>query len=107
MPNNKILFIVEGENDEVSFIKKMLSVCSPNTAYEFYSYRCNIHVLAQVLYNEYPDFEDDKIDIQLVLKSKENDKGKRDLLSQRLFLEAISISLLILAISNEKQNIEG
>lgn len=83
MPNNKILFIVEGENDEVSFIRKMLSICSPNTAYDFYSYRCNIHVLAQVLYNEYPDFEDDEIDIQLVLKSKENDKGKRGLLSQR------------------------
>ncbi len=83
MPNNKILFIVEGENDEVSFIRKMLSICRPSVGYEFYSYKCNIHVLAQVLYNEYPDFESDEIDIQLVLKSKEDNKGKKDLLSQR------------------------
>lgn len=83
MPNNKILFIVEGENDEVSFIRKMLSICRPSVDYEFYSYKCNIHVLAQVLYNEYPDFDSDEIDIQLVLKSKEDNKGKKDLLSQR------------------------
>ena len=83
MPNNKILFLVEGENDEVSFLHRLLAKCYVNQEYEIYSYRCNIHVLAQVLFNEYPDFEDDEIDIQLVLKSKETDKHKRDLLSQR------------------------
>ena len=83
MPNNKILFIVEGENDEVSFIRKMLSICSPNIDYDFYSYKCNIHVLAQVIYNEYPCFEVDEIDIQLVLKSKEKNEDKRSLLSRR------------------------
>lgn len=83
MHNNKILFIVEGENDEVLFIKKMLSVCNPNIVYEIYSYCCNIHVLSQILYNEYPDFEVDEIDIQLVLKSKEKDEEKKKLLEQR------------------------
>lgn len=83
MPNNKILFIVEGDNDEVSFLRRLLAKCFTGHDYEIYSYRCNIHVLAQVLYDEYPDFEEDEIDIQLVLKSKETDKHKRFLLSQR------------------------
>lgn len=82
MPNNKILFIVEGDNDEVSFVRRLLAKCYPNHAYEVYSYRCNIHVLAQTLFNEYPTFDEDEIDIQLVLKSKEKDKHKRTLLSQ-------------------------
>lgn len=82
MPNNKILFIVEGENDEVSFVRKLLDKCHSSREYDIYSYRCNIHVLAQIINNEYPDFESDEIDIQLVLKSKERDKNKRDILSQ-------------------------
>lgn len=82
MFNNKILFIVEGENDEVSFVRKLLDKCNPSFEYDIYSYRCNIHVLAQIIYNEYPDFETDEIDIQLVLKSKETNKRKREILSQ-------------------------
>jgi len=83
MHNSKILFIVEGENDEVAFVRRLLGKCYANHEYELYSYRCNIHVLAQTLFNEYPAFEEDEADIQLVLKSKETDSKKREILSQR------------------------
>ena len=83
MPNNKILFIVEGENDEVSFVRKLLAKYSGNMEYEVYPYKCTIHALAKVLYDDYPDFEENEIDIQLVLKSKERDRKQRDLLSQK------------------------
>jgi len=83
MRNSKILFIVEGANDEVSFVKRLLAKYAGNQEYEIYPYKCTIHVLAQILFNEYPDFEEDEIDIQLVLKSKEHDRNQRDLLSQK------------------------
>ena len=83
MPNNKILFIVEGINDEVSFVRRLLKKCSGSTGYEIYPYRCNIHVLAQLLYNDYPDFENDEIDIQLVLRSLEDDKEQKKLLGEK------------------------
>ena len=83
MQNSKILFIVEGENDEVAFVKRLLAKCYANHHYEIYSYRCNIHVLAQTLINEYPSFEDDEVDIQLILKSKEIENSKRRILSQK------------------------
>lgn len=83
MPNNKILFIVEGANDEVSFVKRLLEKYNGTQEYEIYPYKCTIHVLAQILYDEYPDFEENEIDIQLVLKSKERDKNQRELLSQK------------------------
>ena len=83
MRNSRILFIVEGENDEVAFVRQLLGKCYANHEYDIYSYRCNIHVLAQILFDEYPFFEEDEIDIQLVLKSKETRSHFRDLLSQR------------------------
>lgn len=83
MPNNKILFIVEGANDEVSFVKRLLEKYGGTQEYEIYPYKCTIHALAQILYDEYPDFDENEIDIQLVLKSKEQDKNQRELLSQK------------------------
>lgn len=83
MPNNKILFIVEGANDEVSFVKRLLEKYGSTREYEIYPYKCNIHTLAQILYDEYPDFDENEIDIQLVLRSKERDKNQRELLSQK------------------------
>lgn len=83
MPNNKVLFIVEGASDEVSFINRMLLQCRKEVQYEIYSYKCNIHVLSQILYNEYPEFETDEVEIQQVLKSKETNNKRRDMLSQR------------------------
>ena len=83
MANNRVLFIVEGANDEVSFVKRLLEKYGGMQEYEVYPYKCTIHTLAQILYNEYPDFEENEIDIQLVLRSKERDKNQRELLSQK------------------------
>ena len=82
MRNNRILLIVEGENDEVAFVRQLLAKCNVDRECEVYPYRCNIHVLAQLLYHEYPSFEEDEIDIQLVLKSVETKKHYREILSQ-------------------------
>jgi hypothetical protein len=82
MSNNKVLFIVEGDSDEVKFLKNMLEKCFAQQNFQIYSYKTNIHVLAQVLYNDYPDFEDDDIDIKLVLRSLETNTYKREILSQ-------------------------
>ena len=69
MTERKILFIVEGEQDELKFLKQMIRTCYPGIKHEFYSYKTTLHTLAQVLDKEYPDFEKDDIDIKLVLKS--------------------------------------
>lgn len=81
--NNKVLFIVEGESDEVGFLNQLYKKCFGNREYDIYSYKTNIHTLAQILFNEYPEFDQDDIDIQLVLKSKEEDEDKRKILAQR------------------------
>ena len=83
MTERKILFIVEGEQDELKFLKQMIRTCYPGIKHEFYSYKTTLHTLAQVLDKEYPDFEKDDIDIKLVLKSMENDADKRAVLSQK------------------------
>ena len=53
MSNNKVLFIVEGDSDEVQFLRNMFSKCFTQQNYDIYSYKTNIHILAQVLFNEY------------------------------------------------------
>lgn len=83
MPNNRILFIVEGLNDEVQFVRRLLTKCCAPQEFEIYPYKCNIHVLSQILYNEYPNFEEDEVDIQLVLRSKEADQHKQKILNQK------------------------
>lgn len=83
MTDHQILFIVEGEQDEVEFLKRMIKTCNPDIKHEFYSYKTTLHTLAQVLDNDYPNYEKDNVDIKLVLKSMENDKDKRAVLSQK------------------------
>ena len=78
--SKKILLIVEGESDEVKFIKGLFEKCFRNAEYQFYSYKATIHTLAQELYNKYPDFDEGDIDIRLVLASLESDKGKKEFL---------------------------
>ena len=80
--NKRILFIVEGEHDEVRFLNSLYSTCFSGNNYQIYSYRTNIHILALVLNTEYPDFMNHEIDIRLLLRSKEQDEQKRELLSQ-------------------------
>lgn len=76
----KILLIVEGDSDEVKFLKGLFKKCNQKTEYKFYSYRTNIHVLAQELFNNYNDFDEGDIDIKLILASLENDKNRKQLL---------------------------
>lgn len=76
----KILLIVEGAADEVKFFRGLLKKCNSKTEYKVYSYKTNIHVLAQELFNNYNDFDSGNIDIKLVLASLETDKQKKKLL---------------------------
>ena len=66
MIERRILFIVEGEQDELKFLKRMIKTCYPSIKHEFYSYKTTLHTLAQVLEKDYPSFEEDNIDISLV-----------------------------------------
>ena len=83
MTDHQILFIVEGEQDEVEFLKRMIKTCYPDIKHEFYYYKTTLHTLAQVLDNDYPNYEKDNVDIKLLLRSMENDKDKRTVLSQK------------------------
>ncbi len=78
-----VLLIVEGDNDEVKFYKTLFHRCFQLTEYHFYPYRSNIHILAQELYNHYPCFEEDEINIRQVLASLEKDDKKKELLRKK------------------------
>ena len=80
--DKRILFIVEGEDDEVSFLSKLYSTCFRGNNYQIYSYQNNIHTIAQILNSEYPDYLNHEIDIRLLLRSKEKDEQKREILSR-------------------------
>lgn len=79
----RILLIVEGESDEVKFLKQLFKKCYSSIEYEFVPYRSNIHVLAQELYNNYPDFEEDNIDIKLILQSLIEDEHRKAVLQEK------------------------
>lgn len=79
----RILLIVEGATDEVKFIRALYRDCYKSADYNVYSYKTNIHVLAQELYNNYPKFEEDEIDIKLVLTSLEKDENKKKMLKEK------------------------
>ena len=76
----RILVIVEGEADEVRFLNSIFKNCYKKADYKIYTYKTNIHVLAQELFNNYNDFDDDETDIRLILASLESDKKRRDIL---------------------------
>ena len=76
----KILMIVEGDRDEKKFFSKLFSSCFKKAEYSFYSYRTNIHVLAQELIDNYPDFEHEEIDIRLILLSLEKNDDRKSIL---------------------------
>ena len=80
--NKKILLIVEGEADEVKFLKGLFKKCNTLAQYKVYTYRSNIHILAQELYNNYYDFDEGNTDIRLILASLESDNQKKELLKE-------------------------
>ena len=79
----RILVIVEGEADEVKFLRSLFQNCYKKADYKVYSYKTNIHVLAQELYNNYPDFDEDETDIKLVLASLETNADKKKKLLEK------------------------
>lgn len=78
----KVLLIVEGDADEVKFLRSLFKNCYKKTDYKIYPYRTNIHVLAQELFDNYNDFDinTEDTDIKLVLASLEKDEQKKKLL---------------------------
>ena len=76
----KILLIVEGETDEPAFFKQLFNTCYRHGQYEVFSYNTNVHVLAQYLSNEYPDFDTAEIEIKSVLAVKEKDLQRKKIL---------------------------
>lgn len=78
----RILLIVEGDSDEVRFFRALFSCCYKKAEYQVVPYKANVHMLAQHLYNYYPKFEDDNVDIKLVLSSMTSNKDKKELLRQ-------------------------
>lgn len=79
----KVLFIVEGYNDEPDLIAKMYSSCflGKSDTYEFYVFDTNIHQLAPKLIVD--GAIDDDLDLKLVLRSEETDPEKLAILSQK------------------------
>lgn len=77
---NKVLFIVEGLNDEIKYIKRLFHVCSNFQKYEIVPYKTNLHNLANdIMFNG----EIDKtLDIKNVLISKEKDPLIKSILNQ-------------------------
>lgn len=75
-----VLLIIEGDADEKKFFEKLFAKCYRKAEYKFYSYRTTIHILAQELYNNYPDFDDGYVDIKLVLASLEKNEQKKSIL---------------------------
>lgn len=75
------LFIVEGEVAEPALIKKIFDTFLPADAtFEFYSYKTNLHTLAEHIEEFYPDF-DDYVDVLGVLQELEQDDERKAILS--------------------------
>lgn len=81
MKNRNILFIVEGSNDEPKFICRLFDVCNMGS-FNTYSYNTNIHVLANHLRIDYPDFDEDVTDLLAILRSYESNPDKLKILNK-------------------------
>lgn len=78
--DNKILFIVEGKNDEVRYIERLFKVSYPLQNYEIVPYKTNLHNLTKQVITD--GKIDDSLDIRLVLKENEKDPEIKAKLSQ-------------------------
>lgn len=81
--DKKILLILEGASDEPKFFKRLFAKCNSKVECKIYSYRTNIHVLAQELFDNYNDFDKGDVDIKLLLASLEKDDQKKKLLRDK------------------------
>lgn len=77
---SKILIIVEGPKTEVALMRKLLGIYGISDNHEIYSYKTNIYEL----YNRLPDDpkEYEYIDLLQILKDREQDPKKLNLLNQ-------------------------
>lgn len=75
---NKILFIVEGQNDEVNYINRLFQVTNRSQKYTIIPYKTNLHTLARYIFDG--EEIDDTLDIRQVLKEHEKDpEAKKEL----------------------------
>lgn len=75
------LFIVEGEVAEQALIAKIFDTFLPTDAtFEFYSYKTNLHTLAEHIEEFYSDF-DDYVDVLGVLRELEQDDERKAILA--------------------------
>lgn len=81
MSSRNLLFVVEGENDEPAFLRRLFLTCYPSQSYQTYTYRTNLHVLAAHLERDYPNFDREEIDIRLILRSYEKSDDRKKVLS--------------------------
>ena len=77
---NKILFVVEGRNDEVKYINRLFNKCNKLQKYEIVPYKTNLHNLADKLVVD--GKIDSTLDLRLVLKEMEVDESEKSKLSQ-------------------------
>lgn len=77
---NKILFVVEGQNDEVKYINRLFNKCNKLQKYEIVPYKTNLHNLADKLVVD--GKIDSTLDLRLVLKEMEVDESEKSKLSQ-------------------------
>ena len=79
MKNRKILFIVEGKNDEPAIIKQMYKTCFANEKYEIFPYETDIHDLIKKIFVN-GDI-DEAFDIQAYLRANCSDSKKKAILN--------------------------
>lgn len=77
---NRILFIVEGEHDEITYIDRLFNVCNPLQKYTIFPYKTNLHNLAKFMFAG--EEIDDSLDIREVLKEHESNPDLKNELSQ-------------------------
>ena len=86
MIDKKVLFILEGDNDEPSFVRRLMEKCYSRINYKTYTYRTSLHILSQELYEYFEEIEEDNIDnlidIRMILRSTEPDEKKKKLLTE-------------------------
>lgn len=78
----RVLFICEGAIDEPAFINKLMAEAFPDFDFEIYTYRTNIHILADQLSSEYSDFDSGNTDIRLILSEMESDVDAKNMLDR-------------------------
>ena len=77
------LFIVEGKKDEPRLIRRVWKALGEGgPPGEFYVYNTNIHMLVELLFDGTDDIDED-LDVQKVLRERETDASKVELLKRR------------------------